>query len=87
MSHTLGVQLAVPNPDLVHRFRNLGEDIYRALCDISIGEIDAATSEFHLRGIQKRDVREAMSKVRKIADKNQMLEIVNVSEIASSHVA
>ena len=48
-----------PTPDIVHRFRNFGEDIYRALrdeCSVSIEEIDASTTSFSVRDIQKRDL-------------------------------
>ena len=49
-----------PTAEVVHRFRNFGEDIYRALrdqCSVSINEIDAATTSFLVRDIHKRDVR------------------------------
>ena len=49
-----------PTPEVIHRFRNFGEDIYRALrdqCSVSIDEIDAATTSFLVRDIHKRDVR------------------------------
>ena len=49
-----------PTPDIVHRFRNFGEDVYRALrdeCSVSIEEIDAATTFFLVRDIHRRDVR------------------------------
>ena len=62
MARTLKVQLITPNPlsvqGLVANFRNFGEDVYRALrneCDVSIQEIDASISEFHLRGLHKRE--------------------------------
>lgn len=48
-----------PAPDAVHRFRNFGEDVYRALkdiCLVSIKEIDAATKSFTVQGVQKRDL-------------------------------
>ena len=48
-----------PTPDIVHRFRTFGEDIYRALCDecsVSIEEIDASTTSFSVRDIHKRDL-------------------------------
>ena len=48
-----------PTPDIVHRFRNFGEDIYRALrdeCSVSIEEIDASTTSFSVRNIHKRDL-------------------------------
>ena len=48
-----------PTPDIVHRFRNFGEDVYRALrdsCDIDLDEIDASTHRFLVRGIKARQV-------------------------------
>ncbi len=48
-----------PTPEIVHRFRNFGEDVYRALrnsCDIDLDEIDASTGSFHVRGIKARQV-------------------------------
>ena len=39
MAKTLKVQLTAPSPNLVHWFRNFGEDVYRALrdeCEVSI---------------------------------------------------
>ena len=85
MAKTLKVQLTTPGPDLVHQFRNFGEDVYRDLrgeCEISIQEIDASTSEFHIRGIQKREVRTIAARVRKIFEKRyQTLPPVEVYEI------
>jgi hypothetical protein len=49
-----------PTPEVVHRFRNFGEDIYRALrdqCSVSIDEIDAAKTSFLIRDVHKRNVR------------------------------
>jgi len=69
---------------LVHQFRNLGEDIWRILqheCEISLSEIDASTSQFHLRGIHKRDLRALAAKVRKLVEKSGMGTRVTVSEI------
>jgi hypothetical protein len=90
MARTLKVQLTVPSPDLIHEFRNFGEDIYRALrneCEVSIQEIDTSTSEFHLRGIHKREVRTITAKVRKIIKKYQWLPPINVYEIPENHQA
>lgn len=45
--------------DIVHRFRNFGEDIYRELrdtCSVSIDEIDRSTTTFMVRDIHKRDL-------------------------------
>jgi hypothetical protein len=46
-----------PTGDVVHRFRNFGEDIYRELrdtCSVSIDEIDRSTTSFVVRDIHKR---------------------------------
>jgi len=95
MAKTLRVKHSVPNPllvpGLVHTFQNFGEDVYRDLrdeCEISIDEIDHATSEFHLRGIHKREVRSVAAKVRKIIEKRyQTLPPIEVYEIEESHDA
>jgi hypothetical protein len=85
MAKTLKVRLTEPNANLVHQFRNFGEDVYRALrdeCEVSIQEIDASTSEFHLRGIHKRELRAIAAKVHKIIEKQyQTLPAIEVYEI------
>ena len=53
---------------------------FRDECEVSIDEIDASTSEFYLHKIHKSDVRTAAAKVRKIAEKNLMAQIVGVVE-------
>ena len=48
-----------PTSEVVHRFRNFGEDIYRALrdsCNVSIHEIDRATTSFMVRDVKAPDV-------------------------------
>ena len=90
MAKALKIQLSTPNPDLVHQFRNFGEDVYRALrdeCDVSIQEIDASTSEFHVRRIHKRELRTVAAKVRKIAEKSLMSALINVSEVPDDQAA
>lgn len=70
MGRILKIQLKNPSPDLIHDFRNFGEDVYRELrddYDVSINEIDASTSEFHLREIPKREVRTVVARIRKLA--------------------
>lgn len=50
-----------PTSDIVHRFRNFGEDIYRELrdtCSVSIDEVDASTTCFTVRDIRRRDLGE-----------------------------
>ncbi len=60
MAKTLLVQISgQPTPEIIHRFRNFGEDIFRALrdsCDVDLDEIDASTDRFHVRGIKARQV-------------------------------
>jgi len=48
-----------PTPEVIHRFRNFGEDVCRSLrdtCAVSLEEIDAATTSFVVRDIHKRDL-------------------------------
>lgn len=71
---------------MVHQWHNFGEDVYRALqdeCEVFIDEIDSSTSEFHLRGIHKRELRATASKVREIAEKHLMSHIIDVSELTN----
>lgn len=92
---TLKVKHNVPNPlsveDLVPRFKDFGEDVYRALreeCEVSIDEVDHAVSEFHIRKIHKREVRSVTAKVRKILEKNySMLPPIEIIEIEDSNDA
>lgn len=59
MRAAIRIELNDPGPDLVHRFQNFGEDVYRALrdrCSVSIDEIDNATHAFHVRDIPRRDI-------------------------------
>ena len=47
-----------PTSDIVHRFRNFAEDIYRSLediCCVSIEEIDSCTTSLTVRDIHRRD--------------------------------
>jgi hypothetical protein len=85
VAKTLKIRLTAPSPDLVHQFRNFGEDVYRALrneCEVSIQEIDTSTIEFHLRGIHKREVRSIAAKARNIVrKKHPMLPAIEIVEI------
>lgn len=84
MLKTLRVQLNAPAPELVHQLRNLGEDIWGVLkheCEISLAEIDAATSQFFLGGIHSRDLRALANRVRAIVEKSGMGSLVTVSEV------
>lgn len=83
MGRTLKVHLTNARPDLVHEFRNFGEEIWRALREgygVSLEEIDASTSEFHLREIPKREVRTVTAQVRKLVEGYRNL-VIKVDEI------
>jgi len=89
MAKILKVKLTAPSPSLVHWFRNFGEDVYRALrehCEVSLQEINASTTEFHIRGIHKREIRTIAAKVRKIIEKrNPFLPPIEVYEVPERH--
>jgi hypothetical protein len=57
------IRIAISDPptgDIIHRFRNFGEDLYRELreeCTVSLDEIDSSTTAFVVRDIHKRDLR------------------------------
>lgn len=83
MSRTLKVHLPNASPDLVHDFRNFGEEVWSALhedYDVSLEEIDASTSQFHLRKIPKRKVRAVAAQIRKLVKRYRSL-VINVDEI------
>ena len=57
-----------PTSDIVHRFRNFGEDVFRALrdtCSVSIEEIDASTTSFVIRDIHRRALGEVTLIIRR----------------------
>jgi hypothetical protein len=49
----------LPTSEVIHQFRNFGEDIFRLLrdtCSVNIEEIDRATDSFMVRGIRTCDL-------------------------------
>lgn len=60
MAESIRIEISdQPTLDVLHRFRNFGEDVYRALeevCSVSLEEIDIATNRFVVRDIRKRDL-------------------------------
>ena len=60
MSAAIKIEISdPPTSEVIHRFRNFGEDIYRLLrdrCSLNIDEIDAATNSFVVRDIRRRDL-------------------------------
>lgn len=84
MGKTLKIKLTAPSDDLIHKWRNFGEAVYHSLyedCEVSIKEIDASTSQFHLTKIHTRDLRRTAARVRKIAEEHYFSNIIDVSEI------
>ena len=62
-----------PTLDTIHRFRNFGEDVYRAFRDrhsVDIGEIDASTKSFHVRHVHRRELRSVSKEIMRIATKH-----------------
>jgi hypothetical protein len=60
MSIEIKIEISDPaTQDIVSRFRNFGEDVYRALCDkctVDIEEIDRATTSFVVRDVRSREI-------------------------------
>ena len=49
----------LPTSEVIHRFRNFGEDIFRLvrdICSVNIEEIDRATDSFVVRDIHRCDL-------------------------------
>ena len=60
MSVTIKIVISdLPTSEVIHRFRNFGEDIFRLLrdtCSVSIEEIDRASNSSVVRDIHRRDL-------------------------------
>jgi len=70
--------------DFVHRFRNFGEDVFRglrALCTVSIYEIDASTSKFLIRDVPDETMDDIREKIRAISAKHFFAERLLLKEI------
>jgi hypothetical protein len=64
--------------------------VYTALRDvyaISLKEIDASTSEFHIRRIHRRDLRAVAARVRRLAEPYVNLHPILVQELSDNHDA
>jgi len=75
----------IPNDggwDFVHRFRNFGEDVFRALrdsCSVDIHEIDASTSQFSVRQIPEEKTSQVFKIIQRIAEKHFFAEKVQLT--------
>jgi len=57
-----------PTCDIVHRFRNFGEEVYRGLRDIysvNIEEVDTSTTSFTVRDIPRRNLGDVMQTIKR----------------------
>lgn len=84
----MSVTLEIMVPDdgeqtFVHRFRNFGEDVYRALrdeCDVSLHEIDASAKSFTIRAIKRQRAKRTAARIREIAEKHFFGETLMITE-------
>jgi len=77
-------------PDLVHRFRNFGEDVYRELrdiCSVSIEEIDASTNSFIVGDIHKRDLGTVTLAIRRAIKKHGFEETSSLVRLDTKHAS
>lgn len=74
MSVTLKIETNdKPTQDMIHNWRNMGEDVYLEFRDsyaVSLEEIDASTTSFHVADIKRRQVRRVATKIRNILRKH-----------------
>ena len=74
MGVTLRIETSdIPDSTMIHRFRNMGEDVFRDLkdnCTVNLEEIDKSTTVFYVRDIKRNDVRRVVSIIRKILTKH-----------------
>jgi hypothetical protein len=64
MRAAIRIELNEPGEELVDRFRNFGEDVYRGLrdrCSVDIDEIDRATRSFVVRDIGRQEIGSAVA--------------------------
>ncbi len=73
-----------PDADLVHRLRNFGEDLYREFslsgqADISLEEIDSATTEIHVLVRAKRHLGGVSAFIAKTLKQHNLDDLFTVS--------
>lgn len=69
MSTAIQIQISEePTSDIVHRFRNFGEEVYldlKDICSVDIDEVDASTTSFTIRNIRRRDLGEVTQTIKR----------------------
>jgi len=70
--------------EVIHKFRNFGEDIYRSLhdiCEINLKEIDSSTSNFTVSGIKSRDLGKVTDVIKKEIKRHKFENTVCLSRL------
>jgi hypothetical protein len=78
----------VPADDVKHRFRNFGEAVYRVFREpyvVSLNEIDASTTQFHVREVRRRSLRAVTKAIHRIAAEHNFEVSVAVLEGKPRH--
>ena len=78
------VELVEPRDDLVHNFRNFGEDVYRALRDrypINISEIDRAISCFTIPDVRRTDIGFVSESITRLVKKYRFESTIRVTRL------
>jgi hypothetical protein len=84
---TTAIKIKIPpheDPDLLHHFRNFGEDVYRALkgkCSISLEEIDASNSEFVVRDVRASDLGTVSATIKRVINAHRFDGIVTLTRL------
>ena len=84
MRAAIRIELNEPAEELVGRFRNLGEDVYRGLrdrCSVDIGEIDRATRSFVVRDIRRQDIGSTVALIEREVRRHGFEGAVNVVRV------
>ncbi len=77
-------QSQAPGSDMIHRFRNFGEDLYREFsmsghAKISIDEIDSATDRIQLFVTAKRHIGGVSAFIKKTLEQHNLDALVTVT--------
>ena len=87
MRAAIKIELSRPDPqfEMLHEFRNFGEDVYRALkefCPISLlQEVDRATSSFVVRDIRRRDIGTVTDAIERVIRHYRWEEVVRLERV------
>ena len=67
-----------------NRFRDMGEDVYRALrdiCLVDLAEVDAANEQFVVREIRRKDIGTVTTLLKRVLRHNRMLDEVRLVRV------